>query len=100
MKRIAKALAKRLGCSCISPLCRLNRHAPAQKQLTKEERVDNAFRTYGVKRKTDLRGKRILLLDDICTTGATLAASAAAMRRAGAVRVTCMVLAKTAAKDK
>ena len=100
MKRIAEKLAKRLGSSCISPLCRRNRRAPAQKQLTKEERVDNAFSTYDVRRNTDLHGKTILLLDDICTTGATLAASAAAMRRAGASRVICMVLAKTAGGSK
>jgi len=100
MKRIARKLAERLHCPVISPLCRRNRHAPAQKQLTKEERIDNAFRTYDVKRGVDLHGKTILLLDDICTTGATLAASAAAMRRAGARRVICMVLAKTASGGK
>ena len=42
-----------------------------------------------------LRGKRVVLVDDVMTSGATLREAAAALRRAGAARVDAWVLART-----
>ena len=43
-------------------------------------------------------GKRILLVDDICTTGATLLECARTLKEAGAAEVMCLTLAKTREK--
>ncbi len=47
-----------------------------------------------------LRGRRVLLVDDICTTGATLAECARTLRDAGAERVVCAAAALTREKEK
>jgi predicted amidophosphoribosyltransferase len=43
----------------------------------------------------DVRGARIALVDDVMTTGATLTEAAKTLRRAGAARVECWVVART-----
>ena len=48
----------------------------------------------------DVRGKRVLLIDDICTTGATLAECARVLKDAGAESVVCAAVSKTREKFK
>jgi predicted amidophosphoribosyltransferase len=45
------------------------------------------------KQKEKIRGKRLLLIDDVCTTGATLRAAAQALLKAGAHEVSALTLA-------
>ena len=46
-------------------------------------------------RHAELRGKSVLLVDDVMTSGASLHAAALAVREAGAARVSAVVLART-----
>jgi ComF family protein len=62
-------------------------------QLSAEERQHNLQGAFRVKEGTALAGKRILLVDDIMTTGATLYACARELRQSGAASVTAIVLA-------
>ena len=48
----------------------------------------------------DPAGKRVLLIDDICTTGATLSECARVLKDAGAERVVCVTTARTREKFK
>ena len=49
---------------------------------------------FEVKEKSAIKGKTILLIDDVATTGSTLEACARALRKAGAKRVMAFVFAR------
>ena len=69
------------------------RRSAAQKQLGRAGRMQNAKTAYACRPGTDLSGKRVLLVDDIITTGATASACALALLQAGASDVTAAAIA-------
>lgn len=70
------------------------RHNQAQSTLTRpEDRRENVKNAYAVPRPQRVAGRRFLLIDDVCTTGVTLAACADALMAAGAASVVCAALA-------
>ena len=64
----------------------------AQKKLSRRERAENLKGSFRVHERVKCRGKRILVIDDVLTTGATASAVAEALLRAGAARV-CVLTA-------
>lgn len=70
-----------------------------QSSLSKSERLKNVKTAFAVEplRAKELQGKRVLLVDDVMTSGATLFAAAAALRQAGATHITAVVFARTQA---
>lgn len=69
-------------------------HTPPQSELkSAEKRRANVLGAYGILPDTDVKGKRILIIDDILTTGATLSECARTLLMAGADSVICAVLA-------
>jgi len=77
-------------------LLRILDSAP-QSSLPRKERLSSLVHAYAVDplSGTSLEGKRIVLLDDVMTTGATLNAAAQCVRQAGAAHITGMVFART-----
>ena len=62
--------------------------------LTRDQRRRNVAGAFRVpaNRLGDLKGRNILLVDDVITTGATVNACARALKRAGAARVDVLAL--------
>lgn len=76
------------------PALRKIRHTRAQSSLDDpRDRRRNVKDAYAVRNPAKIRGRRFLLIDDVCTTGSTLSAAANALSDAGAESVVCAVLA-------
>jgi ComF family protein len=75
-------------------LTRLRKTIP-QEGMTREERFENQSGAFAVV-DYDLRGKNVLLVDDVMTSGATLSACAETLRAAGADQINVLVLARVA----
>lgn len=74
-------------------------HTPPQSGLSRADRLRNLRGAFAVEpaRAHGLRGRAVLLVDDVMTTGASLSAAARVLRQAGAAQVTALVLARTPA---
>ena len=66
-----------------------------QTTLTRQARLRNLRKAFSVRRPQDLTEKRILLVDDVFTTGTTLNECAKALRKAGTGPVFALTLART-----
>lgn len=86
---LAAALDRPLRCDCVR---RVHSHT-AQSSLTAAARRDNVREAFAV--RADVAGKTVLLVDDVITTGATLAAVATVLRRCGAAEVFAVAIAAT-----
>ena len=87
---LARGLARRTGIPVVNALGRV-RPTPTQAGLSNSARRSNVSKAF---RARDVRGKRILLIDDVMTTGATAAACALALKQAGARRVALLTVAR------
>ena len=83
-EEIAKAISVKLGIKYVKLL--KSKLKAAQKKLYGDERIRNAKFDY-LKRSADVAGKRVLLIDDIVTTGASMGACAVLIRGLGAREV-------------
>ncbi len=99
---LARALSRRTGIPFLDALVR-TRPTAAQAGLSNTSRRQNvagAFRVRGADHrflwsaKPRIRGHRLLLIDDVMTTGSTAAACALALKRAGAARVVLLTVAR------
>jgi ComF family protein len=96
---IAEVAGERLGLPVVRALER-QRATIAQFELGRDERaanVDGAFRVragHATEVARSVAGRWILLVDDVVTTGATLAACAFALERAGALAVSAIAVAR------
>lgn len=89
---LARAVGGRMGIPVDSRLLVRVRNTAPQKKLNREQRQNNLKRAFNITRN-DVKLKRILVFDDIYTTGTTLDEAARALKAAGAERICFITLA-------
>jgi ComF family protein len=90
---LALELSRRTGAPLLRAL-RRRKATRAQAGLTRAGRRANVAGAFAVSNPAAVAGLRLLLVDDVMTTGATMNACAAALKRAGARRVAVLTLAR------
>jgi ComF family protein len=89
-------IAKIVAGACKRPLltqhCTRIKHTTPQAQLKLKDRANNIKGAFAC---DDLTGMRVALVDDVMTSGASLNELAKIAKQAGAIEVTCWVLART-----
>jgi len=93
-ERIAEALAHGLGLRAANRVLLRCRNTKRQPHLSPRQRFVNVRGAFAVRPGIDLRGQRILLVDDVLTTGASCSAAAQALKRAGAALVVAAIVAR------
>ena len=91
---LAEDLARRLNRRLDAGSLRRIVDTPHQARLTEVERRKNLESAFDVPCTSGVRGRTVLLVDDVMTSGATLSCAARALTRAGASRVWCATVAR------
>lgn len=92
-ERMAQPLARAVGVPVVTDALTRARSTRRQEGLSLDERLANVAGAFRVDRPEAVEGKRILLVDDVLTTGATASACAQALLDAGAQSVFAVALA-------
>lgn len=90
---LAEPVARRYGFKVAGHL-RRTRYTKSQAGLNEAQRRSNLKDSFHVKHPEQVVGQRVLLIDDVFTTGATLRAAAEALKAAGAAHITALTLAR------
>ncbi len=91
---LARTLGRELGLPCRPRWLRRIRHTPLQTLQSPTARRENVRGAFRARRRPELAGRTILLVDDVMTTGSTCREAARALKSAGAGQVVVAVVAR------
>lgn len=92
---LAQAIGKQTGKPVSVDLLRRVRSTASQGHFSRKERAANVAKAFTVKKGAEITGKRIVLVDDVLTSGATVNECASILFKAGAASVFVLTLART-----
>ncbi len=90
---LTKSISTKLGIPVESGLFEQTRKTKKQSRLKFKDRLQNMKDSLRVKETVDLYGKTVLLIDDVCTTRATISECSRALKKAGAKSVYAATIA-------
>ena len=93
-EELAKELAKILKIPVLSDVLLKIKKTDSQMELKKDDREKNLLGAFETKNPEKIQGKKIFLVDDVYTTGATMQECALALRRSGAKSVWGVAIAR------
>ena len=94
-ERLGKALSKAAGVPLSARILERTADTRTQTRLSRSERAENVRRAFALKgHASAIKDRRIVLVDDVLTTGATANAAARVLRRHGAAEVCAWTLAR------
>ncbi|MEL7480890.1 MAG: phosphoribosyltransferase family protein [Pseudomonadota bacterium] len=93
---LAAEISRQTGLALFQTALKRTRATPSQAGLSRRARARNVKGAFSVRRSHVklISGKKVLLVDDVLTTGATLGAAARALAKAGAEEIHALVLAR------
>lgn len=97
-RSFACAIARRCGFAHKDLLRRI-KHTKQQKYLDISERMVNVKGMFGIKNGDALKGKNIILVDDLVTTGATVSEASRVLYECGARQVICVCIARSIRRE-
>ena len=95
---LARYLSETLGLPCEEILKKTKKNKP-QHKLLKNERQKNVEGVFGCTKKKLAKGRRIIVVDDIITTGCTLSECVKVLGENGAGEIFCVTFAKSQPKS-
>lgn len=91
---LAKEISKKLEIKIYRDIIKV-KNIKEQKTLSKEDRVKNVRDAFKIRDKSNVKGKKIILLDDVVTTGATIYECEKILKEAGATSINILTVAKS-----
>ncbi len=91
---IAFMLGKETNISVVPDMLTRTRHTPSQGHLKAKERFQNVKKAFSFNSKYQVKGKTIILIDDVYTTGATVQECTDVLLKNGAAKVHVLTLAR------
>ncbi len=91
---VAEELAKGLRRPCLTDVLLRSRRTRPQKRVSVSQRFENQAKSFKLRTTEHIAGKRVLIVDDVLTTGATISEAAKTLKAAGAISVHAAVVAR------
>jgi len=96
---LARCLGRKLGLPVRRRLLVRCKNTQPQSELSAKKRFSNMRGAFRVRLPQQLKDVRVLLVDDVLTTGATCSEAAAVLKKAGAAMVAVAVVARAQGKE-
>lgn len=93
-KLISKIVANRLNIPEIEPLIRIKNTLSQAKSKNRQDRKENIKNAFIITNPELVQGKKIIFIDDVLTSGATMAEASRTLKAAGAKQIIALVIAR------